>query len=123
MGYEFKDGKHPAFRKQGEKPFLRLRSLEEGYSYEKLQAVLKGKTIHRFRGSRSTGTAPLQRIFNLLIDIPARIAEGKSMGYERWVTEGSRQNRLPTERKRCEQLLRIGNTNRKTLCAIWRAVR
>ena len=77
MGYEFKDGKHPAFRKQGEKRFLRLRSLGDGYSYEELQAVLKGKTVHRSRSNRANGTAPMQREFNLLIDIQAKMAEGK----------------------------------------------
>lgn len=96
MGYEFKDGKHPAFRKQGEKRFLRLRSLGDGYSYEELQAVLKGKTVHRSRGSRDNGTAPMQREFNLLIDIQAKMAEGKSAGYERWAKKYNRKEAAKT---------------------------
>lgn len=96
MGYEFKDGKHPAFRKQGEKRFLRLRSLGEGYSYEELQAVMKGKTVHRSRGSRYNGTAPMQREFNLLIDIQAKMAEGKSAGYERWIKKYNRKEAAKT---------------------------
>ena len=96
MGYEFKDDKHPAFRKQGEKRFLRLRSLGEGYSYEELQAVLKGKTVHRSRGSRDNGTAPMQREFNLLIDIQAKMAEGKSVGYERWAKKYNRKEAAKT---------------------------
>ena len=39
-GYEFKNGKHPAFRESGKKNFLRLRSLGEGYSEEELLAVI-----------------------------------------------------------------------------------
>lgn len=96
VGYEFKDGKYPAFRKQGEKRFLRLRSLGEGYSYEELQAVLKSKTVHRSRGSRDNGTAPMQREFNLLIDIQAKMAEGKSAGYERWAKKYNRKEAAKT---------------------------
>lgn len=96
MGYEFKDGKHPAFRKQGEKRFLRLRSLGEGYSYEELQAVLKGKTVHRSRSNRGNGIAPMQREFNLLIDIQAKMAEGKSVGYERWAKKYNRKEAAKT---------------------------
>lgn len=96
MGYEFKDGKHPAFRKQGEKRFLRLRSLGEGYSYEELQAVLKGKAVHCVRGNKDNGKAPSQRKFNLLIDIQAKMAEGKSAGYERWAKKYNRKEAAKT---------------------------
>ena len=96
MGYEFKDGKHPAFRKQGEKRFIRLRSLGEGYSYEELQAVLKGESTHRSRDIRATVTATPQRGFNLLIDIQAKMAEGKSAGYERWAKKYNRKEAAKT---------------------------
>ena len=96
MGYEFKDGKYPAFRKQGEKRFLRLRSLGEGYSYEELQAVLKGKAVHRARGNKDNGKAPYQREFNLLIDIQEKMAEGKSVGYERWAKKYNRKEAAKT---------------------------
>ena len=39
-GYEFKNGKHPAFRGTGQKRFLRLRSLGVGYSEEELREVI-----------------------------------------------------------------------------------
>ena len=91
MGYEFKNGKYPAFRKEGEKRFLRLRSLGKGYSYEELQAVLKGKSIHHAKGK-----ANYQREFNLLIDIQAKMAEGKSAGYERWAKKYNRKEAART---------------------------
>ena len=96
MGYEFKDGKHPAFRKQGEKKFLRLRSLGEGYSYDELQAVLKGKAVHRVRGNKDNGKASYQREFNLLIDIQEKMAEGKAVGYERWAKKYNRKEAAKT---------------------------
>ena len=40
MGFEFKDGKQPAFKGENQKRFIRLRSLGEGYSKEEIQAVL-----------------------------------------------------------------------------------
>ena len=96
MGYEFKDGKHPAFRKQGEKRFLRLRSLGEGYSFEELQAVLNGKSSHRARSHTGSGKALYPRDFNLLIDIQAKMAEGKSVGYERWAKKYNRKEAAKT---------------------------
>ena len=91
MGYEFKNGKYPAFRKEGEKRFLHLSSLGKGYSYEELQAVLKGKSIHNAKGK-----ANYQREFNLLIDIQAKMAEGKSTGYERWAKKYNRKEAART---------------------------
>lgn len=40
MGFEFKDGKQPAFRGKNQKRFIRLRSLGEGYNKEEIQAVI-----------------------------------------------------------------------------------
>lgn len=96
MGYEFKDGKHPAFRKQGEKQFIRLRSLGKGYSYDELQAVLKGKSIHRPKSSKDNKQTPHQRDFNLLIDIQAKMTEGKSAGFERWAKKYNRKEAART---------------------------
>lgn len=47
LGYEFKDGKQPAFRHSGEKRFIRLRSLGEGYSQEDIITILSGKSIQK----------------------------------------------------------------------------
>lgn len=98
MGYEFKNGKYPAFRKQGEKKFIRLRSLGSGYEYEELQATIAGKTVHKARSGNKHGQMPHQREFNMLIDIQAKMAEGKSGGYERWA---KRYNRKEAARTVC----------------------
>ena len=47
MGFEFKDGKQPAFKGENQKRFIRLRSLGEGYSKEEIQAVISGKNLHK----------------------------------------------------------------------------
>lgn len=58
MGFEFKDGKQPAFKGKNQKRFIRLRSLGEGYSKEDLQAVISGKNLHKSKGnSAKTHTA------------------------------------------------------------------
>ena len=44
LGFEFKDGKQPAFRGKGQKRFIRLRSLGEDYSDEELRAAIAGKS-------------------------------------------------------------------------------
>ena len=81
-GYEFKNGKYPAFRGTGQKRFLRLRSLGDGYSEEELRAVISGKS-----GSRRKEKKPQRRTkpgLNLLIDIQEKLSQGKGTGYERW---------------------------------------
>lgn len=94
MGYEFKDGKQKAFRGKEQKRFIRLRSLGEGYSEEELRAVISGKTLHKAKNtSRQFHT---QRQFQMLIDIEAKLAEGKSGGYERWAKKFNRKEAAKT---------------------------
>ena len=81
-GYEFKNGKHPAFRESGKKNFLRLRSLGEGYSEEELLAVISGKSESR-RKEKKTQRRTKPGL-NLLIDIQEKLSQGKGAGYERW---------------------------------------
>lgn len=66
---------HITFRKPGKRA-IRLRSLGEGYSEAELRAVITGKATHSPRGKRERTS--------LLIDIEAKLAAGKSGGYERW---------------------------------------
>ncbi len=94
LGYEFKDGKQPAFRHSGEKRFIRLRSLGEGYSQEDIIAILSGKSVQK--ASRASKQVHTQREFNLLIDIQAKMAEGKSAGYERWAKKYNRKEAART---------------------------
>lgn len=94
MGYEFKDGKQKAFRGKEQKRFIRLRSLGEGYSEEELRAVISGKTLHKAKNtSRQIHT---RRQFQMLIDIEAKLAEGKSDGYERWARKFNRKEAAKT---------------------------
>ena len=88
--YEFKDGKQPAFRKKDQKRFIRLRSLGEEYSEENICAVISGKSLNR----ENRGTT--QKQFNMLIDIQAKMAEGKTAGYERWAKKFNRKEAART---------------------------
>lgn len=90
MGFEFKDGKQPAFKGKEQKRFIRLRSLGEGYSKEELQAVVSGKSLRKAR------TAPEQKQFHLLIDIQEKMAEGKTVGYEKWEKKYNRKEAART---------------------------
>lgn len=93
MGIEFQDGKHKAFRMKGGKSFLRLRSLGEGYSEEEIRAVISGKSLYKSRGNTRQ---PQPKQFNLLIDIEAKMAEGKTVGYEKWAKKYNRKEAART---------------------------
>lgn len=81
--YEYKGGKQPAFRKKGQKRFIRLRSLDPEYSKENLEAIIAGEKNHKEKTySRQKHNAKPQ--MSLLIDIQAKLQQGKGAGYERW---------------------------------------
>ena len=69
-----------SLRHPDRKGFVRLSSIE-GYTEDALRAVLAGEKEHTTRKKRSQ-TA--QRKNTLLIDIEAKLQEGKGVGYERW---------------------------------------
>lgn len=89
-GFTVKEGKHLAFRGQGQKRFIRLRSLGDDYSEENIRASIAGKATKR----RNKTDSPKQ--FHLLIDIESRLAEGKSGGYERWAKKYNRKEAART---------------------------
>ena len=80
QGYEIKRGKYTSVKGKGQKRFIRFRTLGEGYSEEEIKAVLAGKAEHHPRQKQS----PKEQPFQLLVDIQAKLAEGKGGGYERW---------------------------------------
>ena len=82
-GYEVKRGKVPAFRAEGQKKFLRMDTLGDGYGMEELAAVLDGSRKHVPR--RSSGADTAEKV-SLLIDIQRKLSEGKGAGYQRWAT-------------------------------------
>lgn len=81
-GWEIKRGKYIALRSSGETRFKRLDKLGEGYTEEALRAVLSGEKEHKPRAKR-TPVQPIRRV-SLLVDIQAKLREGKGAGYERW---------------------------------------
>ncbi len=86
-GYEIKRGKNISLKGKGQKGFIRMRSLGEGYSEAEIQAVLAGEKEHKLEKRKSGkkkqfSTEPPE--LQLLIDIEAKRAEGKGGGYVRW---------------------------------------
>ena len=81
-GYEVKRGKYTSVKGARQKRFIRFRTLGAGYSEEELKAVIAGKAEHHPH-QKQKRIVPEQK-FQMLVDIQAKLAEGKSMGYARW---------------------------------------
>ena len=81
MGYEIKDGNNPSFRGEGQKRFIRMDTLGAEYSAADLRAVVAGKRVHK---PRKPQIQKAKQTNQLLIDIQAKLCEGKGVGYERW---------------------------------------
>ena len=82
QGYEIKRGKHTSVKSAWQKRFIRFRTLGAGYSEEELKVVISGEVEHHPR-QKQNRIVPEQK-FQMLVDIQAKLAEGKSMGYARW---------------------------------------
>ena len=80
--YEVKRGKYTSVKGARQKRFIRFRTLGAGYSEEELKAVISGEAEHHPR-QKQKRIVPEQK-FQMLVDIQAKLAEGKSMGYARW---------------------------------------
>ena len=80
QGYEVKRGKHTAVKGKGQKRFIRFRILGAGYSEDEIKAVIAGEAEHRPHQKQP----PKEQPFHLLVDIQAKLSEGKSEGYARW---------------------------------------
>lgn len=74
-GYEYKGGKQPGFRGPGQKKFTRLRSLKAGYLQEDILSIIIGKK-ELSPARKNAKKIQTQRV-NLLVDIQAKLAEGK----------------------------------------------
>ena len=79
-GYEIKRGKHTSVKGARQKRFIRFRTLGAGYSEDKIKAVIAGEAEHRPHQKQP----PKEQPFHLLVDIQAKLSEGKSEGYARW---------------------------------------
>ena len=80
QGYEIKRGKHTSVKGSRQKRFIRFRTLGAGYSEDEIKAVIVGETEHRPHQKQP----PKEQPFHLLVDIQAKLSEGKSEGYARW---------------------------------------
>ena len=83
QGYEVKRGKYTSVKGARQKRFIRFRTLGAGYSEEELKAVLAGEAEHR---PRQKCPATEQK-FQMLVDIQAKLAEGKGAGFARWAKQ------------------------------------
>ena len=81
-GYEIKPSKNPSFRCEGWGRSVRLDTLGENYSKDVLLSVIKGEKRHTPRKKKQIDQEP-KRV-NLLVDIQAKLQEGKGAGYARW---------------------------------------
>ena len=79
-GYEIKWGKHTSVKGARQKRFIRFRTLGVGYSEDENKAVIAGEAEHRPHQKQP----PKEQPFHLLVDIQAKLSEGKSEGYARW---------------------------------------
>ena len=81
QGYEVKRGKYTAVKGARQKRFIRLRTLGTGYGEDEIKAVIAGEAEHRPHQKQP----PKEQSFHLLVDIQAKLSEGKGEGYARWV--------------------------------------
>lgn len=82
-GYEIsRKGENPSFRHKSWSRAIRLDTLGKGYAKDELMAVLKGERAHTPRKKRQ----PYQKAekVSLLVDIQAKLQQGKGAGYARW---------------------------------------
>ena len=78
-GYEIRETGQPAIRAKDQKRFVRMDSFGDEYAEEVLKAVIAGARKHQ---PRKKGAAEM----SLLIDVQAKLAEGKSFGYANWAS-------------------------------------
>ena len=83
QSYEIKRGKYTSVKGPRQKRFIRFKTLGEGYSEEKIQAVLAGKAKHHPYQKQP----PKEQPFHLLVDIQEKMAEGKGEGYKKWAAK------------------------------------
>ena len=80
QGYEIKRGKHTSVKGARQKRFIRFRTLGAGYSEDEIKAVIAREAEHRPHQKQP----PKEQPFHLLVDIQAKLSEGKGEGYARW---------------------------------------
>jgi len=82
-GVEIKRGKQLSFKLPNGKKFLRHDTLGDDYIFEAIMERLSGKRVVMAK-QKSIAPAVNENKPNLLIDIQAKMQEGKGEGYEHW---------------------------------------
>ena len=80
QGYEVKRGRYISVKGARQKRFIRFQTLGAGYNEDEIKAVIAGEAEHRPHQKQT----PKEQPFHLLVDIQAKLSEGKSEGYARW---------------------------------------
>lgn len=83
LDYEIKRGKHISVKGKNQARFIRLSSLEDGYTEADLRAHFLGQQEHKPREKCNYHTDA--RPFNLVIDIQSKL-QNKGAGYQRWAS-------------------------------------
>ena len=80
QGYKIKREKYTSVKGTRQKRFIRFRTLGAGYSENEIKAVIAGEAERRPHQKQP----PKEQPFHLLVDIQAKLSEGKGEGYARW---------------------------------------
>ena len=83
LNYEIKYGKHISVRGKNQTRFIRLSSLEDGYTEADLRAHFLGQREHKPAAQQRSRTNA--RPFNLVIDIQSKL-QSKGVGYQHWAS-------------------------------------
>lgn len=83
LNYKIKYGKHISVRGKNQTRFIRLSSLEDGYTEADLRAHFLGQREHKPAAKQRFRTNA--RPFNLVIDIQSKL-QSKGVGYQRWAS-------------------------------------
>ena len=84
-GYEIKGNPaNPSLRGGEQKRFVRMDTLGPGYSVIELKAVIAGELQHTPKQRKAKAPKKPQQTNQLLIDIQAKLAQGKGAGYAYW---------------------------------------
>lgn len=82
--YQVRRGKNPAIKGKEQKRFIRFRSLGDGYTDKDLEKTITGEMEHDPEIRKKNQSGKPEKKVDLLIDIQAKLAQGKGAGYERW---------------------------------------
>ena len=82
-GYEIKTGANVTVKSSGQKRFIRLSSLPDGYKETDIMAVLSGKVKLQSRTATRTDNQYRSRAGSWLIDVEKKLTE-KGPGYAKW---------------------------------------